>query len=65
MSTQTLAIVAKTIGVLNGLISLTANAQQYRAAIADAIKEGRDLTEDELDILESQAYDAIAEARKD
>lgn len=53
------------IGVINGLISLSENSARYRKMVADAVAEGRDLSIEDLDTLEKEAVEAIAEARKD
>lgn len=61
----TLGIIAKAIAVVNGLINLSENAEKYRKVVAQAIAEGRDITDQELDQFRSDAAEAIAEARKD
>ncbi|MDX1496954.1 MAG: hypothetical protein R3352_05315 [Salinisphaeraceae bacterium] len=66
MSTaNTLKIISGAITVINGLISLTENSAKYRQMVANAIAEGRDVSEAELDSLESSAREAIARAGED
>ena len=61
----TLSLVTGTIAVLNGLLLLSENGAKYRARVAAAIAENRDLTVEELDDLKQDAIDAIAKARED
>jgi hypothetical protein len=64
-SVVVLKTIAGAIGVLNGLISLSENSAKYRNIVANAVAEGRDLSIEELDTLETEAIQAIKEARLD
>lgn len=66
MSTAaTLKTISGAISVINGLISLTENSAKYRQMVANAIAEGRDISEAELNALENSAREAIARAGED
>lgn len=62
---STVSLIAGTVTILNGLINLSASGIKYREKIAAAVSEDRSLTTEDLEDLKNEAFDAIAEARKD
>ena len=58
-------LVIQALALVNGLIKMAGDSQEYRAAIAKALAEGRDITEDELVTAENDAFAAIDAARGD
>lgn len=61
----TLKMISSGIAILNGLISMTAESEKYRALVSNAVSEGRDVSEDELDSIRDDALDAIEQAKQD
>jgi len=45
---KTADTIATAVTLLNALISAAQNAEKYRAAVAHAVAEGRDISNDEL-----------------
>lgn len=58
-------VIIKSISLINSIISLLKVSKDYRETIAQAILEGRDITEQELDDAEAAAQKAIDNALKD
>ncbi|MAL97159.1 MAG: hypothetical protein CL583_01795 [Alteromonadaceae bacterium] len=54
-----LLIIARLLSAMDAAIVLAGNSQKYRELIANAVKEGRDLSQDELEALRTAAQDAI------
>jgi hypothetical protein len=55
----TLLVITRGIALLNAAILLAGNSEKYRALIAKAVSEDRDITEAELQQLSDDADDAI------
>lgn len=58
-SAGTLLVVTRAVTLLNAAITLAGNSKKYRALIAKAINENRDITDAELSQLASDAQEAI------
>lgn len=58
-SASTLLVVTRAVTLLNAALALVGNSEKYRSLIANAIEEGRDITDEELAGLEEDAQEAI------
>lgn len=58
-------IIVQAVTLINALIDLLNVSKEYRATIALAIAEGRQITESELDTAAKDAQSAIDEALED
>lgn len=58
-SASTLLVITRAVALLNAAIILTGNSEKYRALIAKAVEENRDITDEELAGLGDDAQDAI------
>lgn len=56
---STLIVISRAVSLLNAALLLAGNSEKYRALIASAVSEGRDITDDELEQLGADAQDAI------
>lgn len=55
----TLLVISRAVSLLNAALMLAGNSEKYRALIARAVAEGRDITEEELVQLSADAQYAI------
>jgi len=55
----TLMVLSQAVTLINAAILLAGNSEKYRALIASAVAEGRDITEEELGQLSADAQSAI------
>jgi hypothetical protein len=55
----TLLVISRVVSLLNAALILAGNSEKYRALIASAVAEGRDITEEELEHLSADAQSAI------
>lgn len=58
-SASTLLMVTRAVALLNAALALVGNSEKYRALIAKAIAEDRDITDAELEQLSADADEAI------
>ena len=60
MNTAQVAIVlSQMVSLLNAGLTLAANNQKYRYMVANAVREGRDLSPEELESLRNDAQTAV------
>jgi hypothetical protein len=55
----TLMVLSQAVALLNAAVMLAGNSEKYRTLIANAVAEGRDITEGELKGLSDDAQSAI------
>lgn len=53
-----LLVVSRLLTAMNAAVELAGNTEKYRALVATAVAEGRDLNDDDIAELRSDAYDA-------
>lgn len=56
---EALILINHLVTLMDSFIKLTGNSQKYRDLVANAIAEGRDLTNDELEQLRRDAQEAL------
>ena len=56
---QVAIVLSKTVSLLNAGLTLAANSQKYRYMVANAVREGRDLSPEELESLRADAQTAV------
>ncbi|MGO1500828.1 MAG: hypothetical protein ACTHWH_06045 [Marinobacter sp.] len=52
-------ILSQMVSILNASVALAHNSQKYRDLVANAVREGRDLSQDELASLREDAQEAV------
>lgn len=62
---MSISTVIKVVTVLNDVLTTWKVSQDSRDKIADAIKQGREITDEELDESFDELQNAIDQARKD
>jgi hypothetical protein len=55
----TLMVLSQAVTLLNAAVLLAGNSEKYRALVANAVAEGRDITNSELEQLSDGAQSAI------
>ena len=56
---QVAVVLSQMVSLLNAGLVLSANSQKYRYMVANAVREGRDLSPEELDSLRNDAQIAV------
>ena len=56
---QVAVVLSQMVSLLNAGLVLSANSQKYRYMVANAVREGRDLSPDELESLRADAQEAV------
>jgi hypothetical protein len=56
---QVAVVLSQMVSLLNAGLVLSANSQKYRYMVANAVKEGRDLSPEELESLRNDAQTAV------
>ena len=56
---QVAVVLSQMVSLLNTGLTLAANSQKYRNMVADAVREGRDLSPEELESLRNDAQKAV------
>jgi len=56
---QVAVVLSQMVSLLNAGLVLSANSQKYRDLVANAVKEGRDLSPEELESLRNDAQTAV------
>ena len=56
---QAAVVLSQMVSLLNAGLTLAANSQKYRDMVANAVREGRDLSPEELESLRNDAQTAV------
>ena len=56
---QVAVVLSQMVSLLNPGLTLAANSQKYRDMVANAVREGRDLSPEELESLRNDAQTAV------
>ena len=56
---QVAIVLSQMVSLLNAGLTLAENSQKYRYMVANAVREGRDLSPEELDSLRTDAQIAV------
>jgi len=56
---QVAVVLSQMVSLLNAGLVLSANSQKYRYMVANAVREGRDLSPEELESLRNDAQTAV------
>ena len=56
---QVAVVLSQMVSLLNAGLVLSANSQKYRDLVANAVREGRDLSPEELESLRNDAQTAV------
>ena len=56
---QAAVVLSQMVSLLNTGLTLAANSQKYRDMVADAVREGRDLSPEQLESLRNDAQKAV------
>lgn len=54
-----LLVIARLLSAVNVAIQVAGNSEKFRALVAQAVAENRDLSDDEIASLRHDAYDAV------
>lgn len=60
---NSLIVIQAAITIINGLIVIGNNSAKFRALVAKAVAEGRNISAEEIKELEQSAIDSIRNAR--